>query len=53
MFIILKLLMQGSSSKSAGFSVAADFEVHEDMFDPSAATPSKPAAPVGTGLGLR
>ena len=38
----------GIGSKSslagvAGFSVAADFEVHEDKIDPIAATPSKPA----------
>ena len=31
------------SKSSAGFSVAADFEVHEDKIDPTAATPSKPA----------
>ena len=38
----------GIGSKSslvgaAGFSVAADFEVHEDKIDPTSATPSKPA----------
>ena len=32
-----------SSAGAAGFSVAADFEVHEDKIDPTAATPSKPA----------
>lgn len=34
---------KSSSAGAAGFSVAADFEVHEDKIDPTAATPSKPA----------
>ena len=40
---------KSSSAGAAGFSVAADFEVHEDKIDPTAATPSKPATAAMSG----
>ena len=42
---------KSSSAGAAGVSVAADFEVHEDKIDPTAATPSKPA-PASSGASV-
>ena len=42
---------KSSLAGAAGFSVAADFEVHEDKVDPTAATPSKPA-PAASGASV-